>query len=181
MAANGFSLDVGGHVVIGDDGTVYVTGQIYVDFETTDVVLLSYTGDGLGPDWELLPQTGGTGHVYTPDALALDGAGSLVFGFSNQASMLGAFWIDKYEIASGDLLWTLTNEDIALDDEPTNWQFFNLDAGGGRVIVAGTWANEEYPLGPRQETYIAQLDGDGSPLCFAGMGFDRWLGQFTGP
>jgi cysteine-rich repeat protein len=169
IAPNGYSLDEGGPVRVADDGTVYVLGHIYVDFETIDVVLLSYASDGAGPDWELYPHAGGTGHRYLADTLALDGNGSLYLGISNLMSPAGTFYVEKYALDTATELWSLTNADIAVVGEADDWVITDITAHAQGFTLLGTRFDPDdvNPLeGGRVNTFVGQFDGDGAALCY---------------
>jgi cysteine-rich repeat protein len=184
FAANGYSLDEGGPARVADDGTIYVLGHIYVDWDTVDVVLLSYASDGTGPDWELSPHAGGTGHRYSADALELDGAGSLYLGMTNLASQAGTFYVDKYALDTGVELWSLSNADIAVVGEADDWAITDITAHAQGFALLGTWLEPDVndPLYSRFNTIVGQFDGDGAALCYGqqtdtGISPDSYLGR----
>jgi cysteine-rich repeat protein len=184
LAANGYSLDEGGPARVADDGTIYVFGHIYVDFETRDVVLLSYASDGTGPDWELFPHSGGTGHRYLADALALDGAGSLYLGMSNLSSPVGTFYVDKVALDTGTELWSLSNADIAVLGEVDDWVITDITAHAQGFALLGIRfvPDQNNPNDGRYSTFVGQFDGDGAALCYGeyldtGISPDTTLGR----
>jgi cysteine-rich repeat protein len=60
IAPNGFSVDDGGPVAIAGDGTIWVGGSLYEDFDTSGSVLVRWLGDGTPLGVTPLPVPPGT-------------------------------------------------------------------------------------------------------------------------
>lgn len=165
MAANGFSLDSGGPVAVGSDGTIWATAIEYVAFDTFDVHVLSFdpVGTPLG-DWA--PQATALPHDHIPDGIAVGADGSVYFGISRLGP--GAtFWLHRLEPsdggASGEIVWV--RETPSFIDVGEDW-FLNgvATAPDGSVFVGGSLLRNEKE-DSWYEAWLHRLDPAGEPLC----------------
>lgn len=166
VAANGFSLDVGGPVAVGSDGTIWATAIEYVAFDTFDVHVLSFdpTGVLLG-DWA--PQaTPGVSHDHVPDEIAVGDDGNVYFGIS-RVGPGATFWLHRLDPsdggATGEIAWV--REMPSFVDEGEDW-FLNgvATAPDGNVFVGGYLLREETE-DAWYEAWLHRLDPAGEPLC----------------
>ena len=82
-----------------------------------------------------------------------------------------SFWIKKLDLATGDEIWSIGNEEIAIDDDTKDWIFSGLAPTSEGVAVLGWRVNKDYKPGlDREETWLAHFDVDGNPRCFAAHG-----------
>lgn len=161
-----------------EDGRIYALGEIYIDFETVDMVLLAFDGEGNGPEWELYLESGDTGHRYYGYALELDGAGSAYVAMADIASPVGTIWIKKIDLATGTETWSISNDDIATDGDGSNWRIADLRATATDLVVLGWRPNEDYKPGlSREEVWLAHFDVDGKPRCYGALGREIDFGQ----
>lgn len=169
-AANGFSLDGGISLALAEDGAAYVAGQIYVDFETKDTILLRYGPDGSGPDLEQLVGAGGSGHDNYPHSLVRDAAGDLYLGIRDLESPVNSFRVHKLAGDSAELLWSLGNAELALGEgeDPADWQMLRVSLAGDQLVLGGPRFAGDWDGGlGRWESWLGRVDSDGEVQCLA--------------
>jgi outer membrane protein assembly factor BamB len=166
VAENGFSLDAGGPVAVGSDGTIWATAIEYVAFDTTDVHVLSFDPAGtLLGDWA--PQaTPGLSHNHEPEKIAVATDGSVYFGITR----VGAgptFWLHRLDPgnggATGEIAWV--RELPSFIDAGEDWVLNGVATGpDGNVFVGGYLLRDEKE-DSWYEAWLHRLDPAGEPLC----------------
>jgi cysteine-rich repeat protein len=166
VAANGYSLDVGGPIAVGSDGTIWAMAVEYVAFDTFDVHVLSFdpTGMLLG-DWA--PQvTPGVPHEHAPDEIAVQADGSVYFSISRIGA--GAtFWLHRLDPSDGGALGEIAwvREMPSFVDIGEDWVANGVAAAAdGNVFVGGFLLRDEVE-DEWYEGWMHRLDPAGEPLC----------------
>jgi cysteine-rich repeat protein len=166
VAENGFSLDVGGPVAVGSDGTIWATAIEYVAFDTFDVHVLSFDPAGmLLGDW--VPQaTPGLAHDHVPDEITVGADGSVYFSIS-RVGPGATFWLHRLDPsdggATGEIAWV--REMPSFVDEGEDWLLNGVaTATDGSVFVGGYLLREEKE-DSWYEAWLHRLDPAGEPLC----------------
>ena len=165
VAANGFSLDRGGPITVGSDGTIWATAVEYIAYDTFDAHLLSFSPDGtpLG-DWA--PQVVGIPHEHVPTAVAVQADGSVYFTIARTGP--GAtFWLHRLDPvgggASGELAWV--REMPSFVDDGEDWVVEGVAAApDGNVFVGGYLVRDEVE-DAWYEGWMHRLTPEGEPLC----------------
>jgi len=166
LAPNGFSLDKGGPVAIGSDGTIWATAIEYVNFDTFDVHVLSFdpTGALLG-DWA--PQADvATAHNHQPTAITVQADGSVYFSIT-RLGPASHFWLHRLEPsaggAAGEITWI--REAASFVDVGQDWNLNGVAAApDGQLFVGGALYRKETEDN-WYEGWVHRLDGDGQALC----------------
>jgi len=159
-AGNGtFSIDAGEEVAVDGDGNIYVSAEIYVDFDEQDAQLLKYGPNGGAPEWTRAPLAGGAAHEHSPAGVGVDADGNVVFGIRrDNTSVAATFWLFKYD-ADGGETWMVDAESLEIG----NRHF--LDglgvADSGRIGLVMTEDPEMEDLRVR----VATIEADGTPGC----------------
>ncbi len=165
-AANGYSLDNGGPVVVSADGRIFTMAIEYVDFETLDVQLLELAADGSGVVASWAPQKADNAHTHAPAGLSVAADGSVYFGIAR----LGAgstFWVHALD-PSGEIQWV--REMPSFMDTGEDWSLSDLavsEVGGpeeGRLLVGGDLVRDEKE-GAWAEAFLHRLAPTGESVC----------------
>ena len=165
VAENGFSLDAGGSVAVGSDGTIWATAIEYVAFDTFDVHVLSFDPAGtLLGDWA--PQAGPGSHEHTPDEIAVASDGSVYFAIS-RIGPGATFWVHRLDPsdggATGEIAWV--REMPSFIDVGEDWLLNGVAAApDGNVFVGGFLLREEKD-DSWYEAWLHRLDPSGEPQC----------------
>ncbi len=158
-----YSSDNGGPVAVHDDGTVYVLGQEYVDFQILYVVLLRFATDGGAPESIYTPMIEGGTQEYAPLDVGVDGESNVVLTFRRLSGVVNTFVVQKLD-AMQNVLWTMDHEAFAREGGE-DWSIVGADPSPtGEVVVAGQ-VTVEGDGAEWFETWIARLDADGMPIC----------------
>jgi hypothetical protein len=162
--ANGFSIDRGGPLAVASDGSIYIGGTEGVDFETKEGVLLRFGPDGGAPQWKVSPHASGSPHLHEVRAVAAGPDGEAYAAFY-QGGTPWSFWLERIS-QSGDVEWTLTNQDFVY--APTDeWLIAGLAiAQDGTLTIGGRLSNEEVGQAITwSEAWIANVSLDGVGQC----------------
>ena len=166
-AGNGrFSVDLGGHVATDGEGNIYVTAEIYVDFDERDVHLLKYAPGGGAPAWTRAPLAGGSAHEHVPAGVGVDADGNVVLGVQNEGSSPAwSFWLFKYDPDGGET-WMADADSLGIGTRHF------LDGVGvddsGRVGLVMT----EDPMEGDLQVRVATVEADGTAGCDESIGLD---------
>jgi cysteine-rich repeat protein len=137
VAPNGYSLDYGWTIVMDGQGRKFVGVQQYVDWDTSEPVIVAYApGDAGEPLWitELIDLPGQV--VYLRD-LALGSDGKL-FALFHRVDGTGQFWVAAVDPATGEVDWLLERDDLALPPL-VETRVGGIAVVADRVLVAGSW------------------------------------------
>jgi cysteine-rich repeat protein len=167
FAANGFSLDTGGPVDVGSDGTIWAMAVEYVNFDTFDVHVLAYApgGELLG-DWA--PQAGvAAAHSHHPDGIAVAPDGSVYFSITRLGPG-STFWLHRLDPsdggAAGEITWI--REMPSFVDAGKDWVAEDVAvAPDGNVFVGGSLYRDDTSEASWYQAWMHRLDPEGEPLC----------------
>lgn len=159
-AGNGrFSIDSGEDVATDGDGNIYLTAEIYVDFDERDAHLVKYGPSGGAPEWTSAPLAGGGAHEHAPAGVGVDADGNVVFAVLREGSSVAwNFWLVKYDSDGGET-WMVDADSLGIG----NRHF--LDGVGvaesGRIGLVMTEDPEMDDLRVR----VATVEPDGTSGC----------------
>jgi hypothetical protein len=160
---NGFSVDRGGPLAVAADGTIYVAGEEFVNFETREAVLLAYAPDGGQPLWTLSPQVNGLAHLHDAAGVAAGPEGEAYFSVV-QPGVAWGFWLTRVA-ATGDVEWELTEADF-IYGPTTDWTVTGLAATDDHLVIGGNFREEEIGQGISwSEVWVANVGFDGQGQC----------------
>lgn len=159
-----FSTDNGGPAAIGDDGTVYVFGQEYVDFSVLHGVVVAFPADGGDAVWEFTPMSGSEADNFDPIDLTIDDAAELTLAFRRIDGATNEFFMLKMATDTPAELWSRNVTDLQTD-AGDGWSVTGVQAVPGGVLAAAGSLTATNGDAVWQETWVAQLDTDGQTLC----------------
>ncbi|PRP95397.1 hypothetical protein ENSA5_39820 [Enhygromyxa salina] len=161
---SGFSIDKGSQLAPAPDGSVYVSAEEGVDFETRDAILLEFGPDGGAAQWKLAPGSSDDPHIHSSGGVAAGPDGEAYFAMV-QANGIERLWLHRVS-ASGEVEWTMTEDDFVY--EPTRgWSITGLDIGAdGNLTIGGSLRNEETGEGiDWSEVWVANISRAGQGVC----------------
>jgi cysteine-rich repeat protein len=158
-----YSVDSGGPVAIGVDGSVYVAGQEYVTFNELYVVLLHFGADGGPPEWTYTPMRKGGLQEYEPLDVGVDDSGNAYVTMRWISGAVNTFIVDRVD-ANGRFQWTADQTAFA-SDSGEDWSIVGADPSAtGELVVAGQ-VTIEGDESSWFESWVARLDENGRPIC----------------
>ena len=158
-----YSIDNGGPVAIADDGSVYVLGQEYVDFQILLVVLMRFAADGGAPEWVYSPMLEGGTQEYEPLDLGVDDEGDVLLTFRRISGVVNTFVVQKID-AMQNVQWTVDDSAFASADGD-DWSIVGADPTATDEVVVAGQVTVDGDEASWFETWISRLDGDGAPIC----------------
>ena len=161
-----YSTDIAGRLAVGADGTVYVGGREYVEYNIAEAVLLKFAPDGGPAEWVFSPLADGSAHLHGPGWVGVDGAGDVLYTAVRQSGAVANFWLYKVS-ADNSVVWErglADFEDIEAGDE---WSLngARFDAGGGVVLAGGFRVKDKLAQLAWREAWVARLGADGVTRC----------------
>ena len=158
-----YSVDGGGPVAVGPDGTVYAFGTEYVTFNVSPAVLFRFEVDGGPPTWMYSPTVEGGMQEYEPIDVGVDADGDIHLAFRQAAGVSNTFVVQKIDDDRNEL-WTRDHTTFA-EGEGDEFSIAGASPGaGGWTLVTG-----EVRLSAEGEdyfaTWIARLADDGETIC----------------
>lgn len=164
-AGNGeYSNDKGGRVAVAADGTVYVGAREYVEFDTSEAVLLKFGKDG-GPAQKVFsPLSDGGVHSHGPGWVAVDGAGAVLFSAVRLVGAVPNFWLYKLD---ADLAVEWEKQLADFEDTGDKWAHAGarFDAAGGIVVAGQARTKDKMAQLTWFDVWTARLDPAGTKLC----------------
>lgn len=163
---NDFSVDGGGPVTVGADGTVYVLMTEYEDFETRQATLLAYDVDGQGPLWTFAPSLPGTGQAkqHTPLEVAATDDGGVLMAFTRTVGGETVFHVYKLD-AAGTEQWSLDRSWLR-DRMGRDYELRGIGTYASGIALEGRYVNDfESFESAWGEVWIVRLDNAGTETC----------------
>ncbi|KIG19015.1 BNR repeat domain protein [Enhygromyxa salina] len=167
---SGFSIDRGASVSVAPNGSIYVGGELGVNFETREAVVLAYGPEGGAEQWQLSPHATGGAHLHRSVGVAAGPENEVYFAVY-QSTGIWRFWVHRAS-AAGELGWELTEEDFVYS--PTkDWGVAGLAVSdAGLLTIGGSLRNEEIGQGISwSEAWVANLSLTGEGQC---IGAHTW-------
>lgn len=161
-----FSTDDGGPIAIGADGTIYVLGTLYEDFETQRAVLLRYEADGGPPTWTFVPTIEGANQTFEAVGVTVDADGSPMMIVSREGGLIVSAWLYRLD-TDGQEVWLRTHEDFADPTLGSDWLLEGLALDGDELVVLGRYVNDQQMPGSSWwEAWVSRLSAaDATPRC----------------
>ena len=164
---NNFSVDVGGPVTVGDDGTIYMLMAEYVDFETRQATLLAYDADGTDPPlWTFAPSLPGTGQAkqHNPLEVAATDDGGVLMAFTRNVGGDAVFHVYKLDGAGAEQ-WSLDSTWLA-DRMGSDYELRGLGVHAGGLVLEGRYVNDfESFESAWGEVWLVRMDNGGNETC----------------
>ncbi len=163
---NNFSVDIGGPVTVGADGTVYLLMAEYVDFETRQATLLAYDADGVGPQWTFAPSLPGSGQAkdHFPLEVAATDDGGVLMAFTRTIGGEPQFHVYKLD-AAGAQEWTLDTTWLR-DRMGRDYELRGIGTHAAGVVLSGRYLNDfESFESSWGEVWLVRLDHAGNESC----------------
>lgn len=155
-----FSTDGAGPVAVGSDGSVAVLARAYVDFSTAPATVVAYGPDGGDALWTWTPEDDGGLQEHTPIGIAVADDGSVYAAYQRITSST-QYWVAKLD-ADGSLSWLLDNTHFDVPNLEASLSGFDLGPSG-LVLAGGAVVDDGGDAWI--ETWVAQFDPEGAPLC----------------
>ena len=158
-----FSVDNGGPVAIGPDGTIYVFGTEYVTFNVAPAVLFRFEVDGGPPTWAYSPTLEDGTQEYEPIDVGVDSQGEIHLTFRQISGVVNTFVVQKIDDDRNEL-WSRDHTTFETG-EGDSWSIAGASpSDGGWTLVTG-----EVRLSAEGEdyfaTWVARLADDGETIC----------------
>jgi outer membrane protein assembly factor BamB len=157
-APNGYSLDLGGPVVVDEQGRRFIALHEFSDWDTLLPVVVAYApGDSGAPLW--IGEVESPGKQFEVSALTLGPEGTVVLGY-RQNSGTTPFTLASFDVDTGALLWTFERDDLA--GAFSGSIIRGLAASEDRIMAVGSWFEDG---GDSLDAFTLGLDPDGTLIC----------------
>lgn len=159
-----FSVDGGGRLAVAPDGAVYVGAREYVDFNTTEGVLLRFPAGGGKAEWVFSPLADGTDHIHVAGWVSADKDGNALVSIHRTSGAAPTFWLYKVDPA-GEVLW---QRDLAyFQDAGDRWSLDGaaFDAAGNVFVTGNLRVKDKTAQLTYFQSWTARLDPAGERRC----------------
>ncbi|MCB9719001.1 MAG: DUF4215 domain-containing protein [Myxococcales bacterium] len=165
VGSGGFSTDDGGPIAIAADGSIYVLGRIYQDFQTNRGTLLRFAADGGPAQWSYTPTIAGSDQTFTLEAVTVAADGGPLMAVSRVDGSQVSFWLFKLDDA-GVEQWSMDRSDFEVPGAGTDWMLEGLATSGDELVVLGRYLDDQRLEGLSWwEPWVSRVSADTSVRC----------------
>lgn len=167
-APNGYSLDEGETLLVGEDGGLFVGFDVYLDWDTITPVIHAFSPLDLEVPLWVTPliesEAEAEGQQIRLRAVVPTPDGQLV-ALHQRYEGTGMFWITALDAATGEIAWTVSRDDLELPAISYS-NARAIAATDAHLFVAGGWRTE-IDANDVWQGYVLELDRAGKLVCHA--------------